>query len=157
MANRYMVHFHLVFFCPENQYLFIFIYFHFCLYVFIFITIKRFTIKLYLHETSNSFPYFLCSFDSLLSIIVKDIVLLPLKCLTYPTICGNFIYNSLMTSSSSLYPMKYLNEFFYHMILFQKLIFYHHHFICLRQFFVFIDIPLVDLFISKIYVLSDHS
>ena len=51
------------------------------------------------------------SFNSLLSLTLKDIVLLLSKCLTGPIISGDFVNNDRMTSSS-LYPMKFLDGFF---------------------------------------------
>ena len=49
-------------------------------------------------------------FNNLWSLILKNIVLLPSKFLTYPSICGSFMHNG-MIASSSLYPIKYLKVF----------------------------------------------
>ena len=45
------------------------------------------------------------------SLILKDIVMLLSKLLTYPINCRSFIHNGLITSTS-LYAIKYLSEFF---------------------------------------------
>ena len=50
-------------------------------------------------------------FSNLLSLILKDIVLLLSKFLTYPIICGSFIYDGFI-ASLSLYSIKYLKVFF---------------------------------------------
>ena len=57
---------------------------YFCLYVFVIITTNRFTIKFYIHETTNSFPYLSILFNSSLSTAL--------------------IHNGLM-SSLSIHPM----------------------------------------------------
>ena len=63
-----------------------------------------------------TFPHILVYFfNSLLSLTLKDIVLLLSKCLTYHLRKlynkGKFIHKGLMTSSS-LYSRKYLDEIF---------------------------------------------
>ena len=109
MTNTCMMHFLLALFILKSCIHLISIRPYFCVYVFIIITINRVTIKFIKLLTLSHIlvPFF----NSSLSVALKDIVLSLSKYLTYPIIWGSFIHNCLMTSSS-LYPMKHLSEFF---------------------------------------------
>ena len=95
----------------ENLYLHYHHIFYLCLHVFITIAINGFTIKFCFYSFSTLFRISLYFINNMLTLILKNIVLLPSKFLTYPIICGNFMHNGLITSSS-LYPIKHLKEFF---------------------------------------------
>ena len=152
------MHFLLVFFCFENLYLL-------CLHMTLFLSL---CIYHYHHKQSSlsssifikmlTFLHiFSILFNNVLSLDLKDNVLLLSNCLTYPIIYGSFKHKGLMTSSS-LYPRKYLNElFFIKRFFFGNLYLINIKAIYIKQFFVFVKVNLIDLFIIKNYFLFIHS
>ena len=88
-------------------------------------------IKLLTH--SHILAYF---FNSLLSITLKDIVLLLSKHLAYPNILSEFFlpYDSFLETNILLTSQSYM----------------------FNSFLFFVEITLVDFFIIKIYAISNH-
>ena len=110
MSNTCMMHFFLALFYLENLYS---LYLHITLFV-------SLCIYHYHHKQVHYFIFIkllnlshisVLLFNTLLSLVLKDIVLLLSKHLSCPIIWGSFIHNGLMTPSW-LYPMKYLSKLF---------------------------------------------
>ena len=131
-----MMHFLLVFFVLKICIYFISGWLYFCLYVFNIITINMFTVKFMFIRMLTFSDILVCFFYSLLSLIVKDIVLMLSKCSSYPIIWGSFTFKVFMTLAL-LYPMKYLVDLFVAYGFFLKPIFCQHQGRRSRIFFCF--------------------
>ena len=95
-----MVHFLLVLFYLENLYL---SYHHMTLFL-------SLCFYHYPHQMLTLLDILVYFFNNVLSITLKDIVLLLSECLIQPIIWGSFMHKGLMTLS--LYLMKYLTDLF---------------------------------------------
>ena len=128
-------------------------FFYFCLYVFIIVTINKLTFKFIFINPSIVSHILVHFFKSCLFFTMKDIVAFSSSFLAYPVICGSFMHNGLILSLS-LYPIKYLREFF---VPYGSFLETNMFLTSMSYLFVRIKAASFDFFVIKIYVLSTHS